>query len=99
MLERMGKRVEKLYRYVGCKEEKKEYRYGRVEIYYYYCIISNRYRDVGEDEEEEKNNYGYVDVMMKKVSTPLQGKFQCARPTSDLVSSEMQLCLVAAAHR
>ena len=38
---------------------KKEYRSGRGGvIYYYYCIISNRCRDVGEDEEgEEKNNY------------------------------------------
>ena len=61
MLERMGKRVEKLYRYVGCEEEKKEYRYERGEIYYYYCIISNRYRDVGKDEKEKKNNYGYVE--------------------------------------
>ena len=93
MLERMGKRVEKLYRYVGCEEEKKECRYGRGEIYYY-CIFSNRYRDVGEDEEEE-NNYGYVDVMMKKVSTPLQGKLNAPDPHPTLSAPRCSMCPLA----
>ena len=59
MLERMGKRVEKLYRYVGCEEEKKECRYGRVEIYYYYCIIRT---DIGMLEKISKKRRIIMDM-------------------------------------
>jgi len=58
---------------------------------YYYCIISKV--DVGMSEKMRKENRRIIMWICREcddeevVSTPLQGKFQCARPTSELVSS------------
>ena len=59
MLERMGKRVEKLYRYVGCEEEKKEYRYGRVK---YIIIIILLVTDIGMLEKMRKKRRIIMDM-------------------------------------
>ena len=59
ILERIGKRVEKLYRYVGCEEEKKEYRYGRVK---YIIIVVLLVTDIGMLEKMRKKRRIIMDM-------------------------------------
>jgi hypothetical protein len=59
MLERMGKKSRKLYRYVGCEEEKKEYRYRRVK---YIIIIVLLVTDIGMLEKMRKKRRIIMDM-------------------------------------